>query len=113
MTNNAAERAVRPLALGRKNYLFAGSDEGGRRAAIMCTLIETARLNRVDPEAWQPASRPWRAEWPRSTKTTMSSVLGCAGGEQPSLSASSATLLLSERGLAPTIEDRNPFARPL
>ncbi len=38
MTNNAAERAIRPLALGRKNYLFAGSDEGGRRAAIMYTL---------------------------------------------------------------------------
>ncbi len=52
MTNNAAERAIRPLALGRKNYLFAGSDEGGRRAAIMYTLIETARRNDVDPEAW-------------------------------------------------------------
>ena len=52
MTNNAAERAIRPLALGRKNYLFAGSDEGGRRAAIMYTLVETARLNDVDPEAW-------------------------------------------------------------
>jgi transposase len=50
--NNAAERAMRPLALGRKNYLFAGSDEGGCRAAIIYTLIETARLNDVDPEAW-------------------------------------------------------------
>lgn len=52
MSNNAAERAIRPLTLGRKNYLFAGSDEGGRRAAIMYTLIETARFNDVDPEAW-------------------------------------------------------------
>jgi hypothetical protein len=52
MTNNAAERAIRPLALARKNYLFAGSDDGGRRAATMYTLIETARLNGVDPEAW-------------------------------------------------------------
>jgi transposase len=52
MSNNVAERAMRPLALGRKNYLFAGSDEGGRRAAIIYTLIETARLNDVDPEAW-------------------------------------------------------------
>ena len=52
MSNNAAERAMRPLALGRKYYLFAGSDEGGRRAAIIYTLIETARLNDVDPEAW-------------------------------------------------------------
>ena len=40
MSNNAAERAIRPIALGRKNYLFAGSDAGGRRAAIMYTLIE-------------------------------------------------------------------------
>ncbi len=52
MSNNAAERAIRPLALGRKNYLFAGSDAGGRRAAILYTLIETARLNDIDPEAW-------------------------------------------------------------
>jgi hypothetical protein len=52
MSNNAAERAIRPLALGRKNYLFAGSDEGGRRAAVIYTLVETARLNNVDPEAW-------------------------------------------------------------
>jgi transposase len=50
--NNAAKRAIRPLALGRKNYLFAGSDEGGGRAAIMYTLIETARLNDVDPGVW-------------------------------------------------------------
>ena len=50
--NNAAERAIRPLALGRKNYLFAGSDDGGRRAAALYTLIETAKLNDVDPEAW-------------------------------------------------------------
>jgi transposase len=51
MTNNAAERAIRPLALGRKNYLFAGSDSGGRRAAILYTLIQTATLNGLDPEA--------------------------------------------------------------
>ena len=52
MSNNAAERGIRPLALGRKNYLFAGSDEGGHRAAIVYTLVETARLNDVDPETW-------------------------------------------------------------
>lgn len=52
LTNNAAERAMRPLCLGRKNYLFAGSDAGGQRAAILYTLIETARLNGVDPMAW-------------------------------------------------------------
>jgi transposase len=52
MTNNAAERAIRPLTLGRKNWVFAGSDEGGHRAAAMYTLIETAKLNGLDPEAY-------------------------------------------------------------
>jgi transposase len=52
MTNNAAERAIRPLALGRKNYLFAGSNSGGRRAAILYTLIQSATLNGLDPEAY-------------------------------------------------------------
>ena len=50
--NNPAERAMRPIALGRKNYLFMGSASGGRAAAIAYTLIETARLNHVDPQAW-------------------------------------------------------------
>lgn len=50
--NNAAERAIRPLALGRKNYLFAGSDAGGDRAAAIYSLIETAKLNGIDPEAY-------------------------------------------------------------
>jgi transposase len=52
MTNNAAERAIRPLALGRKNYLFAGSDSGGRRAALIYTIVQTATLNGLDPEAY-------------------------------------------------------------
>jgi transposase len=52
MTNNAAERAIRPLALGRKNWLFAGSDTGGDRAAMMYTIIQTAKLNGLDPEAY-------------------------------------------------------------
>jgi transposase len=50
--NNAAERAIRPLAIGRKNWLFAGSDAGGERAATIYTLVETARMNGVDPEAY-------------------------------------------------------------
>jgi hypothetical protein len=73
--NNAAERAIRAIALGRKNWLFAGSDEGGDRAAALYTLTETAKLNGLDPEAWlrdvlarlatHPARRidellPWR-----------------------------------------------------
>ena len=52
MSNNAAERAMRPIATGRRNWTFAGSDEGGRRAAAIYTLIETAKLNDVDPLAW-------------------------------------------------------------
>ena len=52
MTNNAAERAIRPLALTRKNYLFAGSDSGGVRAAAMYTIIESAKMTGLDPEAY-------------------------------------------------------------
>ena len=74
LTNNAAERALRGIALGRKSWLFAGSDRGGQRAAVMYTLIISAKLNDIDPQAWladvlariagHPASRldellPW------------------------------------------------------
>jgi transposase len=52
MSNNAAERQMRPVAMGRKNWTFAGSDVGGQRAAAFYTLIQTARLNDVDPHAW-------------------------------------------------------------
>jgi hypothetical protein len=52
LTNNAAERALRGFALGRKSWLFAGSDRGAERAAAMTTLIMTAKLNDVDPLAW-------------------------------------------------------------
>src|ERR1700741_922588 len=52
LTNNAAERELRSVALGRKSWLFAGSDRGGERAAVMYTLIATARLNDIDPQAW-------------------------------------------------------------
>jgi len=74
ITNNAAERALRGIALGRKSWLFCGSDRGGQRAAVMYSLIDTAKLNDLDPQAWladvlariagHPASRldellPW------------------------------------------------------
>jgi transposase len=52
LSNNAAERALRGIALGRKSWLFAGSDRGGQRAAIIYSLIGTAKLNDVDPQAW-------------------------------------------------------------
>jgi transposase len=82
LTNNAAERALRGVALGRKSWLFAGSDRGGERAAAMYSLIVTAKLNDVDPRAWladvlnrisdHPASRlhellPWN--WKQNDKT--------------------------------------------
>jgi transposase len=74
LSNNAAERALRGIALGRKSWLFCGSDRGGQRAAAMYSLIVTAKMNDVDPQAWladvlariaaHPASRidellPW------------------------------------------------------
>ena len=74
LSNNAAERALRGIALGRKSWLFAGSDRGGQRAAAMYSLIVTAKMNNIDPQAWladvlariagHPASRidellPW------------------------------------------------------
>ena len=52
LDNNTAERSIRPIALGRKNYLFMGSESGGKSAAIAYTLIETAKLNGIDPQAW-------------------------------------------------------------
>jgi transposase len=74
LSNNAAERGLRGIALGRKSWLFAGSDRGGMRAAAMYSLIVTAKMNDIDPQAWladilariagHPASRldellPW------------------------------------------------------
>ena len=52
LTNNAAERALRGIALGRKSWLFVGSERGGDRAAFMYTLIVTAKMNNIDPQAW-------------------------------------------------------------
>jgi len=52
LDNNTAERAMRAIAIGRKNWLFMGSEGGGKSAAIAYTLIETTKLNGVDPQAW-------------------------------------------------------------
>ena len=52
LDNNPAERALRGVAIGRKNYLFAGSDAGGRRAAVMYSLIESAKLNGINPQLY-------------------------------------------------------------
>ena len=52
LSNNAAERALRGIALGRKSWLFCGSDRGGNRAALMYGLITSAKMNDIDPQAW-------------------------------------------------------------
>ena len=52
LDNNTAERSMRGISIGRKNYMFVGSERGGKSAAIIYTLIETAKLNSVDPQAW-------------------------------------------------------------
>jgi transposase len=52
LSNNAAERALRGIALGRKSWLFAGSDRGGQRAAAIYSLIVTGKMNDIDPQAW-------------------------------------------------------------
>lgn len=80
LSNNTAERALRGIALGRKSWLFCGSDRSGQRAAIMYSLIVTAKMNDIDPQAWladvlariaeHPAQRlddllPWR--WVKSS----------------------------------------------
>jgi transposase len=52
ISNNAAENQIRPAAVGRKNWLFCGSDSGGERAAAFYTLVRTARLNGIEPEGW-------------------------------------------------------------
>ena len=66
LSNNAAERALRGIALGRKSWRFASSDRGGRRAAAMYTLIGTAKLNDVDPQAWLADVLDRIAETPQS-----------------------------------------------
>jgi transposase len=84
LTNNAAERALRGVAVGRRNWTFAGSDAGGHRAAAVYTLIETCKMNDVDPQAWladvlarlpdHPASKiadllpwKWKANQPQNS----------------------------------------------
>ena len=52
LDNNTAERSMRGIAIGRKNYMFVVSERGGKSAAIIYTLIETAKPNNVDPQAW-------------------------------------------------------------
>ena len=84
LTNNAAERALRPLCLGRKSWLFAGSDRGGERAAVMYTLIGTAKLNDVDPRLGSPTSSPASQSSRRPGCTSCSPGTGRPNGNRPS-----------------------------
>jgi hypothetical protein len=87
ITNNSAERALRGVALGRKSWLFCGSDRGGQRAAILYSVIVTVKMNGVDPQSWladvlariagHPASKldellpwNWNIAKPKPTSTT-------------------------------------------
>jgi transposase len=97
LSNNAAERALRGIAVGRRNWTFAGSDRGGERAAAIYTLIETAKLNGVDPQAWladvlgrladHPAKRitdllPWN--WDAATRRRQAALGGITAENQRS-----------------------------
>jgi transposase len=66
LSNNAAERSLRPAALGRKAWLFAGSQAGGERAALIYTIIGTAKLNNIDPQAWLADLLAHMPSWPAS-----------------------------------------------
>ena len=67
MDTNTVERSIRPIALNRKNALFAGSDEGGTNWAIIASLIETCKLNDVNPHAWlTDALTKLVNHWPQS-----------------------------------------------
>jgi transposase len=71
LSNNAAERALRGIAVGRRNWTFAGSDRGGERAAAIYTLIETCKLNGVDPQAWLADVRARIADHPAKRITDL------------------------------------------
>ena len=88
MTNNAAERAMRCVAVGRNNWTFAGSDAGGRRAAALYTLIESANLNDFDPRAWLAAVLARLQDHPARRIVEPSSC--CPGTGNPSNSRTSA-----------------------
>ncbi len=64
--NNPVENSIRPIALGKKNWLFAGSERAGRRAAVIQSLLGTAKLNGLDPAAWLKETLEKLPTWPNS-----------------------------------------------
>lgn len=87
LDNNSVERSIRPLALSRKNALFAGSDQGGEHWAVIAALIETCKLNKVNPEAW----------------LTQTAHETCSGSQQPAARRTHAVELHPRRGLSTPI----------
>ena len=87
LTNNAAERALRGLALGRKSWLFAGSERGAERAALMYTLIQSAKLNDVDPQAWLADVLARIADTPQTKLDELLPWNWAAGRERRTLAA--------------------------
>ena len=79
LDNNTAERSVKGMALGRKNYMFVGSDAGGERAAAIYSLIETAKLNGVNPQAWLTDVLARSADHPNQQDRCTSSLALRAG----------------------------------
>jgi hypothetical protein len=82
LSNNAAERAVRGIALGRKSWLFCGSDRGGDRDAVMYSLIVSAKMNDVDPRAWLADVLARMAAHPHQGPTNCSREIGAADTKQ-------------------------------
>ena len=124
LSNNAAERALRGIALGRRAWLFAGSDRGGERAAAMYTLIATAKLNDINPQAWladvlariadHPASRlhellPWH--WKpnqRSSRCRLTTDPPRSSADAYRPSTASGTSATSKKATAPTTASMRP-----
>ena len=104
--NNHVKRAIRPIALGRKNWLFAGSDAGGARIAAIPSLIATARLNGIDPEAY-------RATCSTASPTTPHDMSpSCCRGIEPSLRLPQHYATPPDVGRPSSMSGRAPDAYP-
>ena len=110
LTSNAAKRALRCIPLGRKAWLFCGSDRGGKRAAVIYTLIQTAKLNNIDPWLGPPMSSP-----ALPTTAQIGSIDTCRGmgrsaqklsPRNPACGAASITPRLSPDGYAAPVPAR-------
>jgi len=113
LSNNAAERAIRGLALGRKSWLFVGSDRGGERAAMMYSLIVTCKLNDVDPQAWlTDVPRPHRrAPYPQARRAAAVAMEGYEHVQRVR-SRGLKTADLSYQGGRPNIRPKDKLKRP-